>query len=81
MSQVNTKDRIMQAALKLFVERGYQKTSIARIETEAGLVPRAGAFYRHFDSKQALLVEMTNNVFGQMLCTILHTGNSSTSRK
>ena len=58
MSRVNTKDRIMQAALKLFMEQGYQKTSIARIETEAGLVPRAGAFYRHFDGKQALLVEL-----------------------
>lgn len=57
MAQVNTKDRIMQAALKLFLEHGYQKTSIARIETEAGLVPRAGAFYRHFESKQALLLE------------------------
>ena len=58
MSKVNTKDRIMQAALKLFLEQGFQKTSIARIETEAGLVPRAGAFYRHFDGKQALLVEI-----------------------
>ena len=58
MSRVNTKDRILQAALKLFVAQGYQKTSIAGIETEAGLVPRAGAFYRHFESKQALLVEL-----------------------
>jgi AcrR family transcriptional regulator len=58
MSRVNTRDRIAQAALKLFMEEGYQKTSIARIETEAGLAPRAGAFYRHFDSKQALLVEV-----------------------
>ncbi len=57
MSRVNTKDRIIQAAMKLFMADGYQKTSIARIETEAGLAPRAGAFYRHFDSKQALLVE------------------------
>lgn len=48
----------MQAALKLFMEKGYQKTSIAGIETEAGLVPRAGAFYRHFDSKQTLLMEI-----------------------
>ena len=61
MSRVNTKDRIMQAALKLFLEQGYQKTSIARIETEAGLVPRAGAFYRHFDSKQTLLVEIARS--------------------
>jgi AcrR family transcriptional regulator len=58
MKKVNTKDRIMQAALKLFLEQGYQKTSIARIETEAGLVSRAGAFYRHFEGKQALLVEI-----------------------
>lgn len=58
MPRVNTKDRIMQAALKLFLEQGYQKTSIARIETEAGLAPRAGALYRHFDSKQALLLEI-----------------------
>lgn len=58
MSRVNTKERIMEAALKLFMEEGYQKTSIARLETEAGLVPRAGAFYRHFDSKQTLLMEV-----------------------
>ena len=58
MPKVNTKDRIMEAALKLFQELGFQKTSIARIETEAGLVPRAGAFYRHFESKEALLVEI-----------------------
>jgi AcrR family transcriptional regulator len=58
MPQVNTKNRILQAALTLFMEQGYQKTSIAKIETEAGLVPRAGAFYRHFDGKQALLVEI-----------------------
>jgi AcrR family transcriptional regulator len=65
MSQVNTKDRIMQAALKLFMEQGYQKTSIARIETDAGLVPRAGAFYRHFDSKQALLVEFAKSYISE----------------
>ena len=51
----------MQAALKLFREDGYQKTSIGRIETEAGLVPRAGAFYRHFDSKQTLLIEVAKS--------------------
>ncbi len=61
MSRVNTKDRIMQAALQLFATQGYQKTSIARIETEAGLAPRAGAFYRHFDSKQALLMEVAKS--------------------
>ena len=48
----------MEAALELFRDQGYQKTSIGRIEQAAGLVPRAGAFYRHFESKQALLAEV-----------------------
>jgi AcrR family transcriptional regulator len=61
MSRVNTKERIMQAALELFMAQGYQKTSIAGIETGAGLAPRAGAFYRHFDSKQALLLEVAKS--------------------
>ena len=65
MSQVNTKERITQAALKLFLEKGYQKTSIAAIETEAGLVPRAGAFYRHFDGKQALLMEIAKGTVSE----------------
>ena len=61
MSKVNTKERIVAAALKLFIENGYQKTSIARIESEAGLVPRAGAFYRHFAGKKELLVEIARS--------------------
>jgi len=54
MSTVNTRERIKAAALPLFAEQGFAATSIAAIETAAGLAPRAGAFYRHFDSKQAL---------------------------
>ena len=55
---VDTPTRIKKAALKLFVENGYAKTSIGAIEVAAGLAPRAGAFYRHFSSKQALLTEL-----------------------
>ena len=61
MKTVNTRERIIDAALELFLERGYQGTSIARIETKAGLVPRAGAFYRHFESKEALAIEVARS--------------------
>lgn len=61
MEKANTRDRIKEAALKLFVADGYQKTSIGRIETEAGLVPRAGAFYRHFESKEELLADLAKS--------------------
>lgn len=58
MPQVNTRDRIKQAALPLFAERGFAATSIAAIEAAAGLAPRAGAFYRHFAGKEALFMEL-----------------------
>ena len=54
----DTRDRLREAGLRLFVERGYQRTSIADIERAAGLAPRAGGFYRHFPSKAALAAEI-----------------------
>ncbi len=54
----DTREKLREAALKLFVERGYARTSIADIETAAGLAPRAGGFYRHFPSKAALAAEV-----------------------
>ena len=58
MDRVNTRERIKAAALPLFAERGFAGTSIAAIESAAGLAPRAGAFYRHFESKEALFEEL-----------------------
>ncbi|MGR9093389.1 MAG: TetR/AcrR family transcriptional regulator [Gammaproteobacteria bacterium] len=60
MSTVNTRERMKAAALALFAEQGYAATSIAAIETAAGLAPRAGAFYRHFPSKEALFEELAS---------------------
>jgi AcrR family transcriptional regulator len=54
----DTRERLRKAGLKLFGERGYSGTSIADIEKEAGLAPRAGAFYRHFPNKAALAAEI-----------------------
>ncbi len=58
MKHVNTREKLKSAALALFAARGYAKTSIAAIEEAAGLAPRAGAFYRHFESKEALFEEL-----------------------
>jgi AcrR family transcriptional regulator len=58
MKRVNTRERIKEAALPLFAEQGLARTSIAAIETAAGLAPRAGAFYRHFPGKEALFEEL-----------------------
>jgi AcrR family transcriptional regulator len=58
MERVNTRERIKAVALPLFAARGFAATSIAAIESAAGLAPRAGAFYRHFPSKEALFEEI-----------------------
>jgi AcrR family transcriptional regulator len=50
-----TRERIIDAALPLFVERGYRDTTIGDIEKAAGLAPRAGTLYQHFKSKEDLL--------------------------
>jgi AcrR family transcriptional regulator len=40
--------------MRLFAARGFRATTVGDIEAEAGLVPRRGALYRHFPSKEAV---------------------------
>ncbi len=42
--------------MRLFSEKGYKGASIIQIEAAAGLSPGAGGLYRHFSSKEELLV-------------------------
>lgn len=50
-----TRDRILDAAMRLFGENGFKGTSVAQIERAAGLTPGAGGLYHHFRSKDAVL--------------------------
>src|SRR4051794_38353732 len=54
-SATQTRERIVDEAMRLFSQRGYAATSIARIEEAAGLTPGAGGLYHHFNSKEAVL--------------------------
>jgi AcrR family transcriptional regulator len=49
-----TRERILRSAMRLFAARGFRATTVGDIEAEAGLVPRRGALYRHFASKEAV---------------------------
>jgi len=51
-----TRSRIMEAAIKLFSSRGYNRASVDDICEEAGI--SKGAFYHHFKSKQALFLAL-----------------------
>lgn len=51
-----TKDRLLDEAMRLFGERGYDATSVAEIERSAGLTPGAGGLFHHFRTKEEVLV-------------------------
>jgi TetR/AcrR family transcriptional repressor of nem operon len=51
-----TRDRILEAASRLFRERGIAAVGLAAVMAEAGLT--VGTFYTHFKSKEALLCEV-----------------------
>src|SRR5512144_116984 len=51
-----TRSRILESAIKLFSNRGYNKASVDDICAEAGI--SKGAFYHHFESKQALFLAL-----------------------
>jgi TetR/AcrR family transcriptional regulator, transcriptional repressor for nem operon len=50
MSRPNTREEIVQAALKCLVEKGFNAVGVQDI-TEAAGVPK-GSFYNHFESKE-----------------------------
>ncbi|CAL9364535.1 TetR/AcrR family transcriptional regulator [Streptomyces sp. enrichment culture] len=48
-----TPERLQEAAIELFTERGYERTTVAEIATRAGLTERT--FYNHFADKREVL--------------------------
>ncbi|WP_425295130.1 TetR/AcrR family transcriptional regulator [Nocardia cyriacigeorgica] len=53
----STRERIIDEALLLFGAQGFARTSVAQVEAAAGLARGSGALYRHFASKDELLIE------------------------
>lgn len=50
-----TRERILEAASRLFREHGIAAVGLAKVMADAGLT--VGTFYTHFDSKEALVRE------------------------
>ncbi len=62
----DTRERILETALDLFIERGYEKTSLREIAERVGVTKPA--LYYHFASKEKLLETLTEPIFtGQKL--------------
>ena len=59
-----TRERIMQAAMAVFAERGYQATSVDDIARRAG--SSKGGVYFHFANKQSIFEALINELVSQL---------------
>ena len=57
-----TVQRILDASLKLFLEKGYEETTVLDIISELGGLTR-GAFYHHFKSKEEVFDVLSEKLF------------------
>jgi TetR/AcrR family transcriptional repressor of nem operon len=59
-----TRKRILSTASRLFLEKGLAAVGTREVMAGAGLTP--GGFYRHFDSKEQLIVEANQTAFDRL---------------
>lgn len=57
-----TVSKILDVALKLFLEKGYEQTTIQDIVDELGGLTK-GAIYHHFKSKEDIITALGKNIF------------------
>jgi TetR/AcrR family transcriptional regulator, cholesterol catabolism regulator len=64
----NTRERLLQAAVDLFFEKGYASTSIREIGSRAGITN--SLIYHYFTNKEEMLFEIVNRSVGDLIDTL-----------
>ena len=57
----DTKETILQTALRLFARDGYEAVSVSRIATELGITK--GALYKHYRNKRAIFDSIVERMY------------------
>jgi AcrR family transcriptional regulator len=68
MQASDARTRVLDAAVDLFAEHGYDATSVSQVINRAGVAK--GGFYHHFASKEALLYEVYGDLIGRQLASM-----------
>lgn len=68
-SEAQTRDRILQAAQKLFAAQGYDGTTTRDLAQAAGVAE--GTLFRYFANKKAILVEVATQGWVEILTDLL----------
>ena len=64
MSKVATRDRILQAALQIFAQKGYHRALVDDIVHASGT--SKGAVYHHFPNKEALFLALVDELSARL---------------
>jgi AcrR family transcriptional regulator len=64
-ADAGARERVLDAAVELFAQHGYDGTSVSQVITRAGVAK--GGFYHHFASKEALLFEVYGDLIARQL--------------
>ena len=67
--RVDTRERILAAAIPLFARRGFQACTVKEIATEVGIKPPG--LYAHFTSKEAILAAAMSRQLSKFLAAVL----------
>ena len=73
------REAILDAALKLFANRGYYNTPISLIARDAGI--SKGLIYNYFDSKETLLYEIISAGMNDLLSDLQYQEEKTFSRE
>jgi AcrR family transcriptional regulator len=68
MTRSNAREKILDAALNLFAEKGYDATGVQEIVATAGVTK--GALYHHFAAKEDILFEIYGSVFADQMSAL-----------
>src|SRR5437660_4119548 len=71
----DARGRLEQAALQLFIERGFEQTTVAEIAQRAGLTERT--FFRHFADKREVLFGGAGSLQELLVSTVASTPDSA----
>lgn len=68
-AEIETRDRILKAALRLFGKRGFEATTTRDLAEAAGVAE--GTLFRHFPNKKAILIEVATQGWVDLLTDLL----------
>jgi AcrR family transcriptional regulator len=75
-----TRERLLEAAERVFMRRGFQNSSVEEISAEAGYT--RGAFYSNFSSKEELFIQLLHaRVFDGYREILMRTPQDATPRE